>query len=43
VKQSANPPDPGDWSRQMCRMRVFTQLVADAVRSQWNMMFTYDW
>ena len=43
VKQNANPPDPGDWSRQMCRMRVFTQLVADADRNQTNLLITNDW
>jgi hypothetical protein len=43
VKKSANPPDPGDWSRQMCRMRVFTQLVADADRNQTNLLITNDW
>jgi len=43
VKQSANPPDPGDWSRQMCRMRVFTQLVADADRNQTNLLITNEW
>ncbi len=43
VKQSANPPNPGDWSRQMCRMRVFTQLVADADRNQTNLLITSDW
>ena len=43
VKQSANPPDPGAWSRQMCRMRVFTQLVADADRNQTNLLITHDW
>jgi len=43
VKQGANPPDPGEWSRQMCRMRVFTQLVADADRNQTNLLITSDW
>lgn len=43
VKQNATPPDPGDWSRQMCRMRVFTQLVADADRNQTNLLITNDW
>lgn len=43
VKKSANPPNPGDWSRQMCRMRVFTQLVADADRNQTNLLITNDW
>jgi hypothetical protein len=43
VKQSARPPDPGDWSRQMFRMRVFTQLVADADRNQTNLLITNDW
>jgi hypothetical protein len=43
VKQSAHPPDPGDWSRQMFRMRVFSQLVADADRNQTNVLITNDW
>ena len=43
VKQNAHPPDAGDWSRQMFRMRVFTQLVADADRNQTNLLITNDW
>src|SRR4029079_6135003 len=43
VKKSANPPDQGNWSRQMCRIRVFTQLVADADRNQTNLLITNDW
>ena len=43
LKQSAHPPNPGDWSRQMFRMRVFTQLVADTDRNLTNLLITNDW
>ena len=43
LKHKANPPDPSNWSHQLCRMRVFTQLVADADRNQTNLLITNDW
>jgi hypothetical protein len=43
LKQTEHPPDPGDWSRQMFRMRVFSQLVADSDRNLTNVLITTDW
>ena len=36
-------PDPVAWSRQMFRMRLFTQLVADTDRNTGNVLITNDW
>jgi hypothetical protein len=43
LKQTAHPPNPGEWSRQMFRMRVFSQLVADSDRNMTNLLITNDW
>jgi hypothetical protein len=41
--QQIRPPDLEAWSRQMFRMRVFTQLVADTDRNTGNVLITHDW
>jgi len=43
IKQKLRPPDALAWVRQICRMRVFAQLLADADRNQGNMLITGDW
>jgi hypothetical protein len=42
-KQKLNPPDPVAWGRQVARMRVFAQLVADTDRNLGNMLISRDW
>jgi len=42
-KQKLSPPDRLAWIRQICRMRVFAQLLADTDRNQGNMLITADW
>lgn len=43
IKQKLQPPDRLAWTRQICRMRVFAQLLADSDRNQGNMLITADW
>jgi len=43
IKQKLRPPDRIAWTRQICRMRVFAQLLADSDRNQGNMLITADW
>jgi hypothetical protein len=42
-KQKVNPPDPVGWGRQVSRMRVFAQLVADTDRNLGNILISRDW
>jgi hypothetical protein len=37
------PPDREAWNRQMHRMRVFAQLVADTDRNLGNVLIDHDW
>ena len=37
------PPDSEAWNRQMHRMRVFSQLVADTDRNLGNVLIDHDW
>ncbi len=43
LKQKLQPPDREDWNRQMYRMRVFAQLVADTDRNLGNVLIGPDW
>jgi hypothetical protein len=43
LKQKAQPPDRIAWTRQLCRMRVFAQLVADTDRNLGNVLIGEDW
>ena len=43
LKQKIEPPDREAWSRQMYRLRVFTQLVDDTDRNLGNVLITPDW
>jgi len=43
VKANATAPDELGWSRQVQRMRLFTELVADSDRNQGNILITKDW
>ncbi len=36
-------PDREDWNRQMSRMHVFTQLIADTDRNTGNILIDADW
>lgn len=42
-KQKVQPPDSEAWIRQMHRMRVFSQLVADTDRNLGNALIDRDW
>jgi hypothetical protein len=42
-KLKLNPPDPVGWGRQLSRMRVFAQLVADTDRNLGNILISRDW
>ena len=42
-KKKLLPPDSRAWSRQVARMRVFEQLVADTDRNLGNILITEDW
>jgi hypothetical protein len=41
--QKLKPPDTSAWSRQVARMRIFEQLVADTDRNLGNILITEDW
>lgn len=43
LKQKRQPPDSEAWNRQMYRMRVFAQLVADTDRNLGNVLIDSDW
>lgn len=43
MKQKLEAPDPEAWAKQMFRMRLFTQLVADTDRNTGNVLITSDW
>ncbi len=43
LKQKIDPPDIGDWNKQMHRMRVFSELVYDTDRNLGNALITPDW
>jgi len=43
LKEKLQAPDPEAWAKQMFRMRVFTQLVADTDRNTGNVLITGDW
>jgi hypothetical protein len=42
-KQNLQPPDKQAWSKQLWRMRVFTQLIADTDRNLGNILISEDW
>ena len=37
------PPDPESWERQMSRVQVFTELIANSDQNQSNLLITNDW
>lgn len=39
----ARPPDDAAWTREVQRLRVFAELVADSDRNQGNILITRDW
>ncbi len=43
LKRHVDPPDREAWNRQMYRMRVFSQLVADTDRNVGNVLISPDW
>ena len=43
LKLKLSAPDAESWNRQMFRMRLFTQLVADEDRNTGNVLITSDW
>ena len=43
LKEKLSAPDPDAWNKQMYRMRLFTQLVADTDRNTGNVLITSDW
>jgi hypothetical protein len=43
LKLKAEAPDREEWNREMYRMRVFSQLVADTDRNVGNVIITNDW
>lgn len=43
VKANAQPPDARDWQRQVQRMKLITELLADTDRNQGNLLITQDW
>jgi hypothetical protein len=43
LKKKVKPPSPEAWNRQMHRMRVFAQLVADTDRNAGNALIDQDW
>jgi hypothetical protein len=43
LTKKIQPPDREDWNRQMYRMRVFAQLVADTDRNLGNVLIDPDW
>ena len=43
LKRRVSPPDREGWNRQMYRMRVFSQLVADTDRNVGNVLVGRDW
>jgi hypothetical protein len=43
LKRGIGAPDPEAWNRQMHRMRVFTQLVADTDRNVGNVLISPEW
>jgi hypothetical protein len=43
LKLKLQAPDAEAWNRQMFRMRLFTQLIADTDRNTGNVLITSDW
>lgn len=43
VKQKLTPPDPDAWNRQMCRIRIFDELVYDNDPNLTNVLIGEDW
>jgi hypothetical protein len=43
LAKKIEPPDRDEWNRQMHRMRIFTQLVADTDRNLGNVLIDHDW
>lgn len=38
-KATLTPPNPEAWSRQVCRMKMFDQLIANIDRNQGNLLY----
>jgi hypothetical protein len=43
LQEKIQPPDPDDWSRQLSRMWVFSELICDSSRNLTNILMTEDW
>jgi len=43
LDEKVRPPDAEAWNRQIFRMRVFAELVADSDRNLGNVLITHDW
>jgi hypothetical protein len=43
VQKHIEPPDREAWNRQICKMRVFGQLVHDTDRNLGNVLISEDW
>jgi hypothetical protein len=43
IRSRATAPDELAWSRQVQRMRLFSELLADSDRNQGNILITKDW
>src|SRR5438445_12434539 len=41
--QKIQPPDPDTWAKQMCKLRVVTQLFYDMDANLTNVLITKDW
>jgi hypothetical protein len=43
TRRGVRPPDTGSWERQMSRVQVFTELIANDDQNQSNLLITTDW
>ena len=43
IKQNLQPPDAEAWNRQMCRIRIFDELVDDSDPNLTNVLIGQDW
>lgn len=43
TQKGIDPPDVTEWERQMSRVQVFTELIANDDQNQTNLLITTDW
>ena len=43
TRRGIQPPDSQNWERQMSRVQVFTELIANSDQNQSNLLITSDW